>query len=153
MMSRARQSGLTLVEVLVAAVLLAVVLVPAIDALRTGMLGAEVHATTASNHYAALSRMEEVLAEPHSLLLTAAGTAGNYKTPTAYSDTAGSAQRRLVFIGLYDADDLDGDGNPFTVPDPNLDGDNDPYTGYVGPLWLRVEIEGSVTAFETLTAP
>lgn len=153
MTSRIRQSGLTYIEVLVAAVLLAIVLVPAIEALHTGMLGTEVHATAASDHYAALSRMEEVLAEPHSLLLTAAGTAGNYKTPTGYSDTAGSAQRRVVFIGLYDADDLDGDGNPFTVPDPNLDGDNDPYTGYVGLLWLRVEIEGSVTAFETLTAP
>lgn len=150
---RSRQSGLTFVEVLVAAVLLAVVLVPAIEALRTGMLGAEVHASTASDHYAALSRMEEVLAEPHSLLLTAASAAGHYKTPTGYSDTAGSAQRRVVFIGLYDADDTDGDGDPFTVPDPNLDGDNDPYTGYFGPLWLRVEIEGSVTAFESLTAP
>lgn len=153
MMCRLRQAGLTYVEVLVAATLLAIALVPAIEALRTGMLGAEVHATTASNHYAALSRMEEVLAEPHSLLLNAAGAAGDYKTPTGYSDAAGSDPRSLVYIGLYDADDADGDGNPFTVPDPNLDGDNDPYTGYVGPLWLQVEIEGSVTILETLTAP
>jgi hypothetical protein len=153
MTSRTRQSGLTYIEVLIAAVLLAVVLVPAIEALHTGMLGAEVHATTASDHYGALSRMEEVLAEPHSLLVGVAGAAGDYTTPTSYSDPPGTALRRLVFIGLYDADNLDGDGNPFTVPDPNLDGDNDPYTGYVGLLWLRVEVEGSVTAFETLTAP
>ena len=107
------------------------------------------HKTYATN----LSRWPNLAVLFVALLVTAAGAAGNYKTPTGYSDAAGSSQRRVVFIGLYDADDRDGDGNPFTVPDPNLDGDNDLYTGYVGPLWLRVEIEGSVTAFETLTAP
>ena len=70
----------------------------------------------------------------------------------AFRYKAANADGKLI-EGLIDADDRDGDGNPFTVPDPNLDGDNDLYTGYVGPLWLRVEIEGSVTAFETLTAP
>jgi len=152
-MTRARQSGLTYVEVLVAAVLLAIVLVPALQALHTGMLGAEVHSSTVDQHYAVLSRMEEVLAEPYSMLTAAAGAAGDEQTPTTYSDAAGPVDRRLVYLALYDADDADGDGNVFTVPDPNLDGDFDPYTGYAGLLWVRVEVEGSVTWLETLSAP
>ena len=57
-----------------------------------------------------------------------------------------------MFVALYDADNSDGDGNVFTVLDPNLDNDNDPYTGYTGVLWVRVEVEGTVTSLESLTA-
>ena len=148
-----RQSGLSYVEVLVATVLLAIVLVPAIQALHTGVLGADVHTSSVVEHYAALTRLEEVLAEPQSALVVAAAAAGDEKTPTGYSDGAGSPDRRIVYLALYDADNADGDGDVFTVPDPNLDGDNDPYTGYDGVLWVRVEVEGSVTWLETLSAP
>lgn len=149
-----RQSGLTYIEVMVATVLIAIALVPAMDALYTGMLGADVFTSTSNEHYAALAKMEEILAEPQSLLVTAAAAAGNETTPsTYYSDAAGLANRRLVYVALYDADDADGDGNVFTVPDPDLDGDSDPYTAYTGLLWVRLEIEGSVTSFESLSAP
>lgn len=153
MRSHIRQCGLTYVEVLVATILLAIVLVPAIEALHTGMLGSDVRATVSQEHYGALSRMEELLAESHAMLAAAAEAAGDSKTPTSYSDPAGPVGRRLVYIALYDADNEDGDGDVFTVPDPNLDGDNNPYTGYLGLLWVRVENEGSVTSFETLTSP
>ena len=149
----AAQSGLTYVEVLIAAALLAIVLVPALSALQTSMLATDISGSLADQHYAAQSKMEEMLAEPHGTLITAAGAAGNYKTPSSYSDASGSPDRRVVYLARYDADDADGDGNAFTVPDPNLDGDNDPFTGYLGLLWVRVEIEGSVTSLETLTAP
>lgn len=139
-------------EVLVATMLLAIMLVPAIQALGTGVLGSEVHTSMVEERYAVLSRLEEVLAEPYSMLTAAADAAGNYKTPTSYSDADGTPNRRIVYLGLYDAADADGDGNVYTVLDPNLDGDSDPYTGYTGPLWVRVEVEGSVTALETLTA-
>lgn len=138
---------------MIAVVLLAVALVPAIDALHTGMLGVEIQKTVATSHYAALARMEEMLAEPYATLTSAAAAAGNESSPSSYSDAAGTPGRRLVFIALYDADDDDGDGNVFTVPDSNLDGDNNPFTGYAGLLWVRVEIEGSVTILESLTAP
>lgn len=150
---RTRQSGLTYVEVLIAAVLITIALVPATQALRTGMLGAEIQTSATEQHYAVLARIEEVLAEPHSILAAAASVAGNYQTPTSYSDTAGTPDRVVVYIALYDADDADGDGNVYTVPDPNVDGDNNPYTGYIGPLWVRTGVEGSVVALETLTAP
>jgi prepilin-type N-terminal cleavage/methylation domain-containing protein len=147
-----RQSGLTYIEVMIAVALLAVALVPAIEALHAGMLGADIQQTVSTSHYAALTRMEEVLAEPYGTLTNAAAAAGNESTPSSYSDAGGAPDRRLVFVALYDADNSDGDGNVFTVPDPNLDGDNNPFTGYTGLLWVRVEIEGSVTSLESLTA-
>ena len=149
-----RQEGLTYIEVLIAAALIAIAVLPAMDALYTGMLGSDVYESTSAEHYAALAKMEEVLAEPQSLLLTAAAAVGDENTPSSsYSDAAGTPDRRLVFVALYDADDSDGDGNVLTVPDPKTDGDNDPYTSYVGLLWVRVEVEGSVTFLESLSAP
>jgi len=115
---RNRQSGLTLVEVLVAAVLIMVVLVPAMEALRTGMLGNQVLRSTSGEHYAVLSRMEEMLAEPYGALTSAAAAAGSELTPSSYSDAAGPPDRRLVFIALYDATDADGDGNVLACPTP-----------------------------------
>ena len=146
------QSGLTYIEVMIAAVLIVLALLPATDALYTGMRGSDVYESTSSQHFAALALMEDVLAEPFSTLTTAAGVAGNQSTPSSYSDLAGTPDRRLVFVARYDADNTDGDGDVFTVPDPNLDGDNNPYTGYAGLLWVRVEVEGSVTILESLTA-
>ena len=147
------QSGLTYIEVLIAIVLIAVALVPALEALHTGMLGTEIYQATSAEHYAATAKMEELLAEQHGALLSAAAAAGDSLTPSSYSDAPATPNRRLVFLGLYDADNADGDNNLFTVLDPNLDGDNDPFTGFAGLVWLRVEVEGSITAFESLSAP
>lgn len=150
---RREQSGLTYIEVMIATVIVVIALVPAINALYTGMRGNDVYASTSAEHYSALAKMEALLAEPQSSLLTAAAAAGDRKTATSYSDASGSPARRLVFIGLYDADNADGDDDVFTVPDPNVDGDNDPFTGYAGLLWVNLEVEGSVTSLESLTAP
>ena len=147
-----RQRGLTYVEVLIAMAIIAVALVPALEALHTGMLGTAVLQSSSSQHYAATARMEEVLAEQHGALVTAAALAGTPTTPSIYSDPVASTDRRIVFVALYDADNLDGDDNVFTVLDPNLDGDNDPFTGFTGLIWVRVEVEGSTTAFESLVA-
>lgn len=148
--SRARQSGLTLVEVLVATVLIAVVLLPAMEALYTGILGNEILQSATEEHYAVLSGMEEVLAEPYGSLLGAAAAAGSGSTPSSYSDAMGPPNRRLVFVALYDATNADGDGNVFTVLDPDLDSDGNPYTGYADLLWVRVEVQGSITSLESL---
>jgi len=146
------QSGMTYTEVLIAAALLSLALVPAMEALRTGMLGAQVFQNSSDEHYSVLARMEEVLAEPYASLTNAAAATSSEKVLSSYSDTAGAPGRRLVFVALYDADDGDGDGDVFTVPDPDLDGDTNPYTGYTELLWVRVEVEGSVTALESLVA-
>lgn len=144
---------MTYIEVMIATALIAIALLPAMDALYTGIRGADVYESSSSEHYAALAKIEEVLAEPQSSLITAAAAAGNKNMPSSYSDAPGSPNRCLVYLALYDADNGDGDGDVFTVPDPNLDGDNDPFTSYLGLLWVRVEIEASVTSLESLTAP
>lgn len=148
-----RQMGLTYIEVLIAMALIAVALVPALEALHTGMLGTEIYQETSTKHYTATAMMEELLAEQHGALVSAAAAAGDEATPTSYSDAPATPNRRLVYLGLYDADNADGDSNLFTVLDPNLDGDNDPYTGFTGLVWLRVEVEGTVVVLESLSAP
>jgi len=152
-LARSRQIGLTYIEVLIAMVLIALALIPALDALSTGMLGTTIYRSSSAEHYAATSIMEELLAEQHGVLVSAAAAAGDQLTPSSYSDAPATPNRRLVFLGLYDADNADGDNNLFTVLDPNFDGDNDPFTGFTGLVWVRVEIEGSITAFESLSAP
>lgn len=147
-----RQRGLTYVEVMVAAMLLMIALIPAVEALYGGLHGSRVLDSTSAEHYAVLAKMEEVLAEPIGSLTIAAAAAGSQTMPSSYSDAAGQPDRRLVFIALYDAENADGDGDVFTVMDPNLDGDNDPYTGYPGVIWVRTEVEASVTSLESLVA-
>jgi len=137
MRARRFESGLTLVEVLVAIVLLALILIPAINALQTGVVGADVHADIASGHFRLTSRLEELLAEPFADLSDAAIAAGSPTTPSSYSEPAGPADRLLVYLSLYDGDNADTDDNPFTGTDPDL-------------LWIRVDVEGTVHTLQTL---
>ncbi len=139
MIRRRFQKGLTLVEVLVTVGLLAVLLIPAINALHIGAAGADVHADIASGHYQMTSRVEELLAEPFSDLSDAAIAAGSSTTPSSYSDPAGPPGRLLVYLSLYDGDNADTDDNPFTGTDDGL-------------LWMRIDIEDSVHTLQTITA-
>lgn len=138
-MLRRFESGLTLVEVLVTFVLLSIVLIPAISALQTGVVGADVHADMASGHFRLTSRLEELLAEPFADLSDAAIAAGSPTTPSSYSEPAGPPGRLLVYLSLYDGDNADADDNPFTGPDVDL-------------LWIRVDVENTVHTLETVKA-
>jgi prepilin-type N-terminal cleavage/methylation domain-containing protein len=133
------QSGLTLVEVLVAIALLAIVIVPAVRALQTSIVGANVHSDVTGVHYQLTSRMEQLLAEPFANLDAAVVAAGNPTTPSSYSEAPGTPGRLLVYLGFYDGDNADGDGVPSTGTDPDL-------------IWIRVESEGSPHGIETITA-
>lgn len=117
--------------------LLAVLLVPAVNALHTGLLGSSIHASSGNDHYRILSRMESVLAESFADLESAAAGAS---IPSSYSDAAGPVDRIVVFIAGYDADNADADGDPFTGADSDI-------------LWVRVAVEGSAQSLESLTSP
>jgi type II secretory pathway pseudopilin PulG len=134
-----KETGLTLVEVLVSMVLLSILLIPAIQAIQTGVAGADVHADVTTSHHRMASRLEELLTEPFTDLADAATAAGSATTASSYSEAAGPPSRLLVFLSLYDGDNADADNNVFTGTDPGL-------------LWVRVEIENSVFALETVTA-
>jgi prepilin-type N-terminal cleavage/methylation domain-containing protein len=137
--TRRSQSGLTLVEVLVAMALLAVLLVPAMRSLQTGIVGADVHSDIAANHFRLTSRLEQLMAEPFVDLSDAAIAAGAPTTATSFSDAAGPPGRLLVYLSLYDGDNADADSDPFTGTDADL-------------LWVRVDIEDTVHTLETIRA-
>jgi hypothetical protein len=126
-----RLAGFSYAEVLLATALLALALVPALEALEIGVRGGGVHEVELALHYRARGALEEVLAQPFFDLATEAILAGG--APSAYSDPPGTPDRRLVYLSAYDAD---GD----TTPDPGL-------------LRVRVEIEATAHVLETLTTP
>lgn len=133
------QGGFSYTEVLVATFILAIALVPAIEALQNGVQGSIVHAAQANRHYRLTGKLEEVLAQPFSELEQAADTAGSPAVIVdTYSDVSGTEGRRLVYLARYDADNADIDNDPFTGTDPGL-------------IWIRVQIEELSAAIETLT--
>lgn len=137
---RRRMAGLTYVEVLIATVLMVVALVPAIDALRPAIQGSGIHASETVLHYHLTAALEDVLAAPFDSLDAEAQALGDPTvSSTLFSDTAGSADRRLVYLSRYDADNADGDNDGFTGTDEGL-------------IWVRVEVETTSHALETLAS-
>ena len=136
-------AGFSYVEVLVAVSLIVIALVPALDALIPGMAGSGVHENVAEDHYQLVGKLEQVLTEPFGQLNSAANAAGGPTTPTSYSDLFNYADGRQiarnVFIARYDADNADGDDDPFTDTDDGL-------------LWVQVVIPGTGMRIESLVS-
>ena len=138
---RHRMAGLTYVEVLVATALIAVTLLPAMDALKPATQGMSIHEEQTVQHYALTALLEAVVARPFSELDTEAVTINDPTVAsTSYSDALATNDRRLVYLSRYDADNADGNGDFF---DAGMD---------EGLLWVRVEIEGTDQAIEALTS-
>lgn len=138
-MTPRNQHGLTFVEVLVAMALLAVMLVPAINALTGSSHGADVHRDVAGNHFRLTSRLEELLAEPFASLEAAAVAAGSPQAATSYSESAGLPGRLVVYLSACDGDNADGDDDLFTGTDDGI-------------LWIRVAVEDTVHDLQTIRA-
>lgn len=132
-------SGFSYIEVLVATVLVAMSLVPALEALQTGILGSRVYREVVEQHHHLQARLEKVLAEPMVALEAAALAAGSPIMLSSYSEPPGTDRRLLVYLSRYDGDNADSDDDPFTGTDAGL-------------LWLRVEIENSPDSVETLVS-
>jgi type II secretory pathway pseudopilin PulG len=136
--------GFSYAEVLIAIAVIGVCLVPAMDALRSGVSGTDIYESTLIDHYALQTKMEEVLTKSFSDLAAASSEAGSLTMPTSYSDavpfttTDGRQITRQVYIWPYDGD--------------NADSDNDPFSGTdVGILYVKVQINDSPLTLETLT--
>jgi hypothetical protein len=138
-----RETGFSYLEVLIATALIAVCLVPALDALSSGGKGHDLKASLAVDHYYLAAKLEEVLAQPFSYLDEAASKAGSPEVPSSYSDsvisTDGRVLTRQVYLSRYDGDNADGNNNVFDGMDKGL-------------LWCRVEIEESGMGMERLTS-
>jgi hypothetical protein len=126
-------------ELLVATLLIAIMLVPALEAMQSGIQGSAIHTALARNQYRMVSRMEQTLALPFSELLQQADLVADPKVliPAPFSDAAGTESRRLVYLARFDGDNADADNDPFTGTDSGL-------------LWVRVTIEDSPRALQTL---
>lgn len=131
-MSAARhRAGFSYVEVLIATVLMALALIPALESLELGVRGSGVHRNELVRHQRMMAKLEEVLAEPFAALEAEALAAGG--GASAYSDAVGAEDRRLVTLTAFDAD-----------------GDTQPDAGI---LRVRVAIEATPHILETLTTP
>lgn len=135
-------NGFSYVEVLVASFLLAVTLVPALEALQPGIQGTSVYKIYIEDRYQLIAKMEALLAEPFTALQIAATAAGGPGSTTTYTDIItlanGRQLTREVYLSAYDGDNADADNDPFTGADPDL-------------LWIKVVIEGTSHALENLS--
>lgn len=96
--------GFSYVEILLSVALLAVLLVPALEAMQTAVSGTPAEAAMPGS-LALQSKMEEVLAAPFSKLYQETYVGGGNtaaSVSTLFSDAAGAAQRRVVTIYRYD---------------------------------------------------
>jgi hypothetical protein len=134
-----RETGISYVETLLAVTVLALALVPALEALQTAFIGAAVQEQVVLWQQRLATRMEDLLAEPFASLDDAALAAGSETTPSSYSDGAGGPDRVLVFLSRYDGDNADADSDPFTGTDEGL-------------LWARVAIDNTPYELTTLVA-
>lgn len=104
-MSSNGQRGFSYVEILLSVVLLAVLLVPALEALQSAVAGNQ-NAALAGRELALQDKMERVLARPFAELYAQTYAAGG-NTPTSVSvslsDSAGAPARRNVVLYRYDA--------------------------------------------------
>ena len=133
-------AGLTYIEVLIAMTLIAVTLLPAMEALQPATQGMSIHEVQVVRHYTLTAKLEEVLAKPFGELDTEAEAISDPNVAsTVYSDAPGSDDRRLVYLSRYDADNADGNGNVFDGTDKGL-------------LWVKVEVEGTDQFIEGLTS-
>lgn len=134
-----RVKGFSYVEVLVASLLLAVALVPALQALRAaGQTIPHLESGMSENFYL-LAKLEEVLGKPFHELDQEAQASGGIENATRYSDVPGADRRRVVYLSPYDGDNADLDNDAFTGGDSGL-------------IVVRVEMEGTRQRFESLVS-
>ena len=99
------QRGFSYVEILLSVVLLAVLLVPALEALQSAIAG-NANAALVSRHLALQDKMERVLSRPFADLYRETYSAGGNTTTSvsaSLSDAVGTPERRNVVLYRYDA--------------------------------------------------
>ena len=101
---RRDQRGFSYVEVLLSVVLLAVLLVPALEALQSGIAGGQ-GAALAARQLALRDRMEQVLARPFYDLYRETYPPGSNTTSVraTFSDPVDAPDRRVVVLHRYNA--------------------------------------------------
>lgn len=136
-MKATSQRGFGYVETLVAVVLLAVVLMPALDALSNATRNAPVAAQDDTLWMSVANKLNEVSGSRFDELDAAATTAGGASNASTLSDPVNTSPRVLVYLSRYDGDNADGDNDGFTGTDPDL-------------IWVRAAIADTPVSLHTL---
>ncbi len=110
--------GYAYLEVLIAAVVLSVALVPASDALREVVSHTQQQRDLLSINYNTQALFETVLTNPYTTL--AAEISVGSPVASRFSDPAATLHRRIVYILPFDADNADSDDDHFTGAESNL---------------------------------
>ncbi len=133
--NRLRPRGFSYVEILLSVVLLAVLLVPALQALQSGVAGGQ-NPALATRQLALRDKMEQVLAKPFYDLYKQTYPDNSTSANTLLSDLAGATDRRVVVLYRYAATTS---GGASSLADTGL-------------LYVSVyyEAEGSVNGLNTL---
>lgn len=132
-------SGFAFLEVLVAAVILAVALVPASSAIRAASEHGRISRDRLAVEYLALAKLEAALAASWETLNNEAVITGGVTESTLWSDAVGSPNRRLVYVSPHDINNADGDNNLLTGVEAGI-------------LRVRVEVSGTNIQYQTLVA-
>lgn len=97
------QGGFSYAEVLLSIILLAILLVPAMQSLNSAISGGS--SGVATKQLNLRNKMEEVLSKPYKLLYAETSVFGGNTTTSIssnYSDAAGATNRRVVVLYRYD---------------------------------------------------
>ena len=129
-------AGYAYVEVPIAALLVALALTPAADALRTVALNAHLQRDIVRESYRAMGTMETVLAESWGSLRSEAASTGGI-TESSYSEPMGTEHRHIVMVSPYDVDNADADDNPLTGVDDGI-------------VWVSVSVENLGVNFQSI---
>lgn len=100
----ANQRGFSYAEVLLSVILLAILLVPAMQALNSAIAGGS--SNVAARQLNLRNKMEEVLSKPYNVLYGVTSVSGGNTTTsisTSLSDASGTTGRRAVTIYRYDS--------------------------------------------------
>lgn len=136
-MKTARQRGFGYVEALVAVVLLAVVLVPALEALGNATRNAPTAAQDDTLWMSVANKLNEVSGSRFDELDAAATAAAGPTNASSLSDPVSASPRVLVYLSRYDGDNADGDNDGFTGTDADL-------------IWVRAAIADTPVSLRTL---
>ncbi len=132
-----RQRGFGYIEALVAVVLLAIAIVPALDALSNATRGAPTADRDDDLWQAVANKLSDVAGARFDDLDAAATAAGSATTATTLSDATTTTPRVMIYLSRYDGDNADGDNNPFTGTDADL-------------IWVRAAITDPPVEMTTL---
>ncbi len=100
------QRGFSYIEILLSVVLLTVLLVPALQALQTGVAGGQ-NSSLAARQLTLRDKMEQMLATPFADLYAKTYLEGNATSASAsLSDPAGAPGRRMVVLYRYSYDPI-----------------------------------------------